>query len=285
MKKMFLALFCSMLAAGTAMAAELNADSFLAMKADAQAAAINSASPASLVALFSSLADKATPLQKSNATDALLAILNKNKETAPADTEALVKQLNSAVDFLNIVKNEKGIYINKPADKVKAGEAGEKGVSNGAESTETGAGAEDGKNKDGDNDKEFERGGRNQYGKVTDDDKNGGDDDNDDKEFERDGRPQYGKGTDDGTHGGDIDNLDLSTFEGGNGSSGNGDDNYNNNDINNYGHDTNIKDDEQKKEAIDPDPDEGDEPQPEPGPGPGPGPSPEPPISNPSSLL
>jgi len=132
MKKMFLALFCSLLAAGTVLAADLNAESFLAMSADAQAAAINNASPANLVALFKGLAEKATPMQKSNATDALLALLNKNKETAAADTEALVAQLNDAVDFLNIVKNSDGIYINQAPGQVKAGEPGEKGIQEGA---------------------------------------------------------------------------------------------------------------------------------------------------------
>jgi hypothetical protein len=132
MKKMLLALFCSLLAAGTVLAADLNAESFLAMSANDQAAAINSASPANLVALFQGLADKATPMQKSNATDALLALLNKNKETAAADTEALVKQLNDAVDFLNIVKNSDGIYINQAPGQVKAGEPGEKGIQDGA---------------------------------------------------------------------------------------------------------------------------------------------------------
>ena len=127
MKKMFLALICTMLAAGTVLAADaLNADAFLAMGADAQAAAINSASPANLVALFTALADKATPSQQSNATEALLAFLNKNKETDPAGTEALVAQLNDAVNFLNIVKNDDGIYINKEAAKIKSGEGSDK---------------------------------------------------------------------------------------------------------------------------------------------------------------
>jgi len=179
MKKMFLALFCSLLAAGAAMAAELNADSFLAMNAGAQAAAINSASPANLVALFSSLADKATPMQKSSATDALLALLNKNKETAPADTEALVKQLNSAVDFLNIVKNENGDYINQAAGKVKAGEADEKGFREGDETTDTGTGAEGLDNVDLTT---FE-GGNNPAG------------DPDNERFDGNGLPPYGRDT------------------------------------------------------------------------------------------